>query len=392
MNADWEKIIERLPGVLLRDQHPEGSGIAVSVEKTEGQWRVHYAKEAEGGFKIRHGAPVTAQGVYEKLRKLFQDAGFVPVLNESELAILGLPHLEEVQSSRLIQKMPGYYLGSQDGMESGMAWGVHYSVRKNEGGDYTLYSCIECEEENALPEPEIEALGAYSLAVLWEETHSLGLRLEHYPFFAEITVNSWKEAAKAMPGRLLQSDRCSESDNLVSAAESRDGKWNLFYAVPESQGVYSLKAILGLEAKEFYKKSFEWLKTVLKKSDAEALRLPPLTELFGEALEKKMKGRFLGGISGIDESGRPCEIFVSVKKEKDETWIFQIADARDLLDGSRKILVRKIGSFHAVERNKMIEALLERGVDLLELLFLLQEATFPEALELAALLKEYLEK
>jgi len=392
MNMNWEKVVERLPGVLLKDQQPEGSGIAVSIERAENQWRVHYAKETDGGFKIRHSAPVSAQDVYEKLAKLFRNAGFVPQLDGKERALLGLPSLEAIQSDRLIQKMPGLYLGLQDDIEDSMGWGFHYSVQKNGSGDYTLYSCLASDVGESLSEPEIEALGTYSQAELWEETLYLGLSLEHYPFFTEIAADSWEDAAKAMPGRLLQSDRRVMKKNLVSAAEGRNGRWNLFYAVPERRGGYFLKGAIGLAAKEFYMMSFERLNSILTKTDAEALHLPPLTEIYGEALQKKLKGRFLGGIAGADGSGRPCEIFLSLTREKNGTWTFHIADAHNLLNGSRKILVQKIGPFHPVERDKMMEALLERNVDLLELLSVLEESDFPETLDLADELREYLEK
>ncbi|RJP25010.1 MAG: hypothetical protein C4527_17765 [Candidatus Omnitrophota bacterium] len=391
MTTIWSEIITQLPGLYLQDQHPPGSGIAVSVEKHEnGGWILHYAKEKTDS--LQHGAegPFDAAYLYEKLKFLYRDIGYTPQLRDEELKALHLPDSQEVYTERVFAHLPGRLIGSQRIAESGMDWVVNYSVGKNADHTYTLYSCSARGDDDFLAEPEIEELGTFALHDLLEELRIYGFRPDDYAGLCEIEASSWQEILRALPGRRVENQRPEEDRCAVSLVAHNRECWTLFYAVPIADNRYRLNELATLSAKDVYKKVYDLTGCLLSVNDRKKVQLPELIDIYGETLSKKMKGDYIGGVPSVNMSKRYNETYVTVQNNKDDSRLFYFTSAEELITlgrTGRKINVHKLGPYKDVDLGKFIVDI-EPHVDLLELILKLDESKIEGIRELSKRLKK----
>ncbi|NPU98275.1 MAG: hypothetical protein HPY51_13820 [Candidatus Omnitrophica bacterium] len=387
---EWREAISHLPGLYIRDQHPEGSGIAVSVEKRgDEQWVVHALQESQGRIKITESPPLPAAEVYRAIQKFYTKAGYTPVLADDELVILGLPRWEEIYQQFLSRRLPGIWLGApREERESGQEWLCHYSVVRNPKGTYTLYSCAITDADDPLAEPEIDKAGDFNLSDLLDELRILGFKKADYASLLDLDALSVAEVAPWMPGKLLPADISPEKSRIVSICRDSRDFWKVFVAEKSQETRVSITEIANLDARQIYKKVHELLGIGVPPELRTALRLPPLEKLYAESLEKKLKGHWVGSVLGKDESGKPQERFVSLIGAGEDRWEIHYVKSEELISGNRKFPVHRAEPFAADDVLDALEKL-DPVLDPLDLQMRMSESKFPEIIRLA---KRFMEK
>ncbi len=391
MNMNWNRIIDQLPGVYLSDQHPPGSGIAVSVEKkTNDSWTIHAAREQGDNFKVETYGPYPASRLYEKLKELYREIGYTPQLNEEELQKLGLPSSQDVFSRRVFEHLPGLYIGAQQVAESGMDWEIHYSVQKTPKRAYTLFSCSARSDDDFLAEPEIEELGVFPLHDLLEELRIYGFYPDDYAELCVLHADSWQEVLQELPGRRLEKQNPEENGCVVSLVPQTGETWTLFYAVPKGTNTYRIHELANLSAKDIYKKIYDLTGGLLTSEDRKTTKLPSLLDIYSETLTKKMKGDYIGTVPGINHRNRYNETYFSMQTSKDDSRLFFFVSAEELITlgkSGRKIAVHKLGPYKEVDWGKCIHDL-EHYIDVLELIITLDESKSEEVRKLSKIIKK----
>lgn len=179
----WQEVIQKLPGIYLNDQYPQGAGLAVSIEPREDRsWVIHYIKEQQGAAKRFKTKPLNSFDVYKKLESLFAEVGEPPRMTEEERRALGLPPKDELATVSLRHRMPGTWLGKSRDLENEFGWDTVYSVERKSNGKYVLYTCLELEENALVENPEIERVGEFDLSQLLDELRTLGFSKPVYSF------------------------------------------------------------------------------------------------------------------------------------------------------------------------------------------------------------------
>ncbi len=388
LNDNWNQIIQTLPGIFLKDQHPQGTGIAVSIEYlNQGKWYLNYVKESQNMTVVREG-PFAALSLYERLQELFDDVGFTPQLNDQEREILNLPSYEQIYSERVLKSLPGRYIGSQEIAGKGLNWNSDYSVQNNSDGTYTLFSCNQRSEDDCFTDLEVEEIGTYTLHEVIEELQIIGFHPEDYSFLLELTAASWDELLQYMPGLTLLNQNPAENGCLLSIKYQDPENWTLYYAINIVTNKYKLNNIPELTAKEVYKKTYDLIGRLLTPKEVNKLKLPELDEIYKDTLMKRMKGFYIGAVADTRKPNRYTESYFSVDKSKDGTWLLHVVFAEDLINlgkTGRKIPIHKIGPYRNEEIHKII-AEIEKGVDLLEFVLKLKEIKKEETSELLQLI------
>ncbi|MFB3785106.1 MAG: hypothetical protein ACE15F_01925 [bacterium] len=389
----WREALPRLPGLYLRDQQPEGAGIAVSIEKRgEGQWVVHALEESQGRWLQTRTPPLSAAEVYRAIQKCYKNVGYVPELSAQELEILGLPRWEEIFQQILSRRLPGTWLGAPpEEWETGQEWTCHYSVTRNAGGTYTLHSCVITDGDDPLAEPEIDKVGVFNLSELLDELRILGFKKPDYAFLLSLDASSLEEAAPWMPGRLVTPEPLRGAHWLISICPETRESWKVFVAEKNGDTHVSITETVSLDARQVYKRIHELEGIVVPAAIRDALRLPSLEKLYAESLEKKLKGYWLGTVPGKDENGQLHERFVSLAGAGEEAWEIHYVKSEELISGSRKFPAHRVAPFTA---ENVLEALerLDPVLDPLDLQARMSESKVPEIARLAKRFLEQMEK
>ena len=390
---NWREAVSRLPGVYLQDQQPEGSGIAVSVEKHgEGQWVVHALQERQGRLAAARTPPQPAADVYRSIQKFYKNVGYTPEISAGELAALGLPHWEEIYQQILSRRLPGTWLGApREERASGREWTCHYSVTRNPNGTCTLHSCVITDGDDPLAEPEIDRVGVFNLSDLLDELRILGFKYADYAFLLSMEAMSLEEAAPWLPGRLVTPDPPRAAGRLVSVFLTSKDSWKVFVAEKSGESRVSFTEIVNLDARQVYKKIHELEGIVIPPAIRQALRLPSLEKLYADSLEKKLKGHWLGTVQGKDENGNPQERFVSLYGAGEAAWEIHYVKSEELNAGSRKFPTHRVEPFTA---ENVLEALerLDPLLDPLDLQARMSGSKIPEIAHLAKCFVEQMEK
>ncbi len=379
---EWDNVIAQMPGLVLEDQQPQGSGIVVSIEaRGQERWVVHCAREEQGSVRRYHTKPLDAEKVYKALERFYREAGYVPEISEGEQDQLGLPRLEALMVEHLPERMPGEYLGAKQPGDELIEWVVHYSLEKKPNGRFTLYSCGDPRFEEDPSKLYIEEMGTFTYAEILEELREIGFSPQECQSLTQIEAASLSELKKKMPGEVFETP--AEAGCVVSILQRKDQTWTLFLSRKrEGESVYEIEVLSSLEALEVYRTMFDQLGWIPMERDLHRVKLPRLETLYEETLMKKMKGELIGGISTPDEHGLNREVFVALKRIKEEGWLFQFVRAEDLLAGEKKFMVHKLGPL--VEENvQNIILQLEAHVDPVGLLERMSEHKNSEIRELA---------
>lgn len=388
----WREALSRLPGLYLQDQQPEGSGIAVSIEKSgAGQWVVHVLQERQGRLTRTQTPLLPAAEVYRAIQKYYKHVGYIPELSAEELEILGLPRWEEIFQQTLSRRLPGTWLGApREERESGQEWTCYYSVTRNAGGTYTLHSCMITDGDDPLAEPEIDKVGVFNLSDLLDELRILGFKKPDYAFLLSMEASSLEEAASWMPGRLVTPEPLRAAQRLVSICPEIQESWKVFVAEKSGDAHVSMTETVSLDARQVYKRIHELEGIVVPAAIRAALRLPSLEKLYAESLEKKLKGHWLGTVQGKDENGKLHERFVSLAGAGEEAWEIHYVKSEELISGSRKYPVHRVEPFTA---ENVLEALerLDPVLDPLDLQARMSESKVPEIARLAKCFLEQME-
>ena len=402
----WKEAIARLPGIALQDQYPEGARLAISIEASGGRtWRIHSVHENNGAFDATQTRPLSAPELYRTLEKFFEAVGDPPELSDRERSTFDLPRKEDCYRENLLQKMPGTWLGSSESMESEFGWTSVYSVKTNEDGSYTLYTCTAGEEdEDTADDLDIEKAGTYDLSQLLNELNVLGFERNRYAFLLSIEAAGWNEVQSRLPGVVLPCPDFVRTGVAISIGSSNEAQWNLYVTDRTSENQYTIAEHTDLDAKQTYRTCYEILGSIPTGSVRERLNLPSLEILFSKTLRNKMKGNWLGEVSGEDESGRPQVRFVSIKTIKpppsdsivpqaDVTWQLDYVKSEDMLSagrGHRKFEVHSTGSIHPQEIQSFIDRY-DPELDLLDLCDVMTESSIPEASNFAHAILDRLE-
>ncbi len=395
MNAaiNWREAIGQLPGLFLNDQHPEGSGLAVSIEKQDAaRWIVHSIQEQNGAPHVFHSHPLSAVSVYQTLHQLYESAGYTPEITEEERRILGLPHKEDLVQETLKQKLPGTWLGAP-GDQADSEWDALYSVEKQVDGSYSLYTCVTTDETGLLSEPEVDKSGTYSLAGLLDELRILGFQEHDLAFMFSFTAHNWNEAAKNLPGSVLPNSQFEKNHFVLSIVQEGEDYWRLFHAEQTEYDTFSIVEIPGLDAKHVYKTVDEISGELIPPSVRKRIHLPSLDRLYFDALTKKLKGDWIGTVLGADESGKRRERYVTLFIDNEIEWSLHYAKSEDLTasgKGARKVQVYKAGPFHTDDFITAADNL-DPVIDSLDLILQMRNHSNPEIVKFAQILYKQLE-
>ncbi|MBD3266187.1 hypothetical protein GF373_05910 [bacterium] len=373
----WQDEITALPGIYLQDQEPEGSGVAVSIEpRGAGAWIVHSIKEIEGRA-VRHSTkPLPAYAVYKTLDTIYRPIGYVPEPSEAEYDMLQLPPREDIFQQSLANQLPGVFLGVPAEDDEGIGWINHYSVVINDDGTYALYSGVTNEGEDFLKEPEIEKVGTYNLSEILDELRILDFPREKLDFLFTLKAGSLQELKTKLPGAVLEANRFADAGLAVSVCHEADNVWKIFTTERLDRDTYRVHELRDVDARQVDKKIYDLLQTSLAKEERQQAKLPPLEKVYADSIEKKLKGFFLGAVSGEDAAGHYQKRFISLHKEKDE-WTLHYVLFEELIAGGRKYAIHKTEPFREETILAFFE-FLDPLFDPLDLFAKLQGSKIPE--------------
>ncbi len=380
--VDWNETISLLPGVYLSDQQPQGSGLAASIERIDDLWQIHYAKETPDGLRFYKSKPLHAFHVYETLKAVYKEIGYYPQLTESEQAALQLPDEHDCIAADIYRKLPGFYLGKKAADQNTMAWGeAHYSVEMNGDGTYSLFSCIDPLDEDAVLKPEVDKLGEYTLPDLMDELRLVGFKPEGISYLTCIQ-GPFEELASHLPGHIIKNAQFDSAGQMISVLQRDEDQWCVISTERMHENKYRLVCHDRLAPKDVYKCIFQILSIIPCHTDIAKIGLPPMTKVFEDSLLKKMKGELLKGplAQAGEEQGEFW--FVSIRMEKQAYWHLHLVRASHLLEGGRKVQVEKLGPYHVEALSHFLHDL-EAYVDPLDLMDALEESKFAEYQELA---------
>lgn len=345
INIDWQAISAALPGIFLKDQDPAGCGLAVSLEAAgKDEWFIHYAQEHNGKPAFYKTKPLSAFAVFQTLEKLFKNIGYTPELSCSEYEMLELPRKESIFNRSLAEKMPGEWLGIPDGEEES-GWVTHYSLVVKGDGKYILYTGSLTDGDDFLSKAEIEKYGVYDLSEILEELRLMGFIKNRLAFLHRLNAESWVELEKQLPGAVLKNPDTSADITAICICPFSGDSWKIFTVKKENSASYSFHEQPDAEARTVYHYVYDHLDIIIPDTAREKVNLPSLDTLFNESIEKKLKGYYIGAISGLDEKGQQQKRFVSLQRESKISWTMHYVKSEELLSGNRKIIHHKTDPF-----------------------------------------------
>lgn len=388
--VNWQIISTKLPGIYLQDQEPEGCGLAVSIECAEvDAWTIHYAKEQTGKTVYYKTKPLSAFVVFQTLEKLFKEIGYTPELSDSEYDMLELPRKESIYNQSLAEKMPGEWLGVPDG-EDDSGWATHYSVSTKADGKYILYSGALNDGDDFLAKAEVEKYGVFDLSEILDELRMLGFKKGKFSFLLTLHADSWQDLEKQLPGAVLPNPKKDQDIIAACISPHTEGQWKLFIVKKQDFTTYTLQEQLEIEPRAIYHFVYDHFGVIIPDAALEKTKLPALDKIFDESLEKKLKGYYIGQVSGMDENHQPQKRFVSLLRESKISWSMQYVKSEELLSGNRKIVHHKTDPFLEENIYKFMLRL-EPLFDPLDVYTKMSEQKNPEIAALAELFVEQME-
>jgi hypothetical protein len=389
MQINWNQTIQNTPGLYINDQQPEGCGMAVTIERLEPEWTVRYIFESGAQLMIKQYSAASAFDVYRLLDQLFKQSGYVPQLTEPERETLHLPERGNIFDKRLSRQLPGQWIGAPKGAESDGEWKTNYSIEIKPLGKFILYTGIVAEDEDFLAEPQIDPSGPFDLSEMLDELRILGFSINEYGFLLQLSFEHLQEIYDYLPGYIIKNPAVDSPVKAISVCSCGD-EWKVFLAQTEQAGQCIVYEQPDLDAKRVHKIVHDSVGLVVPGEIRDQLRLPSLYKLYQPTLNKKMKGLYIGAVSGQDDNGLTQERYVSVKRENDDEWQIHYAKSEDLTSGNRKIHVESIGPFSHSEFVD-IALNLDPIIDPLDMVQKMSESSEDDISNLAKLFMEEME-